>query len=140
RAGRHLAGAGAAGGGGDDRVEDLHAVAQAGFREARRRGGADPHLAEVATVHTFGAVDPVLAGTGHRIPGQGHTLVEGVDVEVVRYRRRCRAAAVLNGRRRAGDLVAVEGREQRRHVGRAVGEIAVVVVGGQEVQVPAVGV
>src|SRR5690606_18626682 len=116
------------------------AVAQAGVREVGCRGGADPHLAEVATVHTFGAVDPVLGGAGYRRPGHGHTLIEDIGFEVVRHRWRRRAAAVLNGWRRAGDLVAVEGRKQRRHVGRAVGEIAVVVVGGQEVQVAAVGI
>src|SRR6185503_11227318 len=45
------------------------------------------------------------------------------------------AAAVDRRRRGAGDAVAVEGGEERRHVRRPVVEVAVVVVGGQPLDV-----
>ena len=73
-------------------------------------GGAELHLAEVAGEDALGAEDLVGSlAPGTAIPGQADLLVAGIGGHHRRRGRGAGAARVLHRRRRAGDLLVVEG-------------------------------
>ncbi len=137
-AGAHRAEACVARSDGGDVVVVGPAVLEA-FVEERGLGGfSDPDLAELAP-QALGAVHRVGRGVGDGRPGKARGPVGGLDGHGRCGGRAARATRVDHGRRGAGDLMPVECREDGGHVGRAVRQRPVVVVGREDVEIAARG-
>src|SRR5262249_10808911 len=134
----HAVGHGAVAGGGGAGGHHVIGVRAAGRHLGVGEGGAgrlgDLRLAEVAAGVALAAEDPVGRRAGGGAPFEGGRVHPGGGGQHGRGRR-VRAAAVDGRGRGAGDAVAVEGREERGHVRRAVVQVPVVVVGGQPLDV-----
>ena len=136
-AGRERADAGVRRADRGDGVGVVAPVLEAGVEERELIRLAGDDLAHVAGVDAFAAVHDVPGRARNGRPGQVDGAILTLEGHDRRLGRSPGAAAVVGRRRRAVDLVALEGRPDGRHVGRAVVQVAVVVVGREDRQVAA---